>query len=210
MNCVFHAEAPNIAFCIRCGRALCSECARHVKGSVYCEPCLAEIVQGATPRSDASSIAETEFVPTNPGVAFALGLIPGVGAIYNAEFVKAGVHILIFGLLISLAGLPGASLFSLLAFGFFWYMPFEAYYTAKKRKLRQQGIELDSPIDRLHRQLGIDKQKELYGGVALVIAGALLLLSNFNVFRFNIGRLWPLLIIAGGIWLLRKRQEKSF
>jgi hypothetical protein len=32
MNCFYHAEAPNVAFCIHCGRALCNECIRNVKG----------------------------------------------------------------------------------------------------------------------------------------------------------------------------------
>src|SRR5690242_20208311 len=100
MNCANHAEAQNVAFCIRCGRALCNECIRMVKGSVYCETCLGELVTGKTVPTAAVS---TEPVPgTSPGVAFALGLIPGVGAIYNGEFVKAAIHILIFGSLITI------------------------------------------------------------------------------------------------------------
>jgi hypothetical protein len=110
--------------------------------------------------------APPDIVPSNPGAAFAVGMIPGVGAIYNGEFVKAAVHVLIFGLLITLSANTGAGLFGLMAFAFYWYMPFEAYYTAKKRKLKREGIELDSPIDRLHRQIGIDTDRHLYGGVA--------------------------------------------
>lgn len=207
MNCAFHADVQNTAFCIRCGRALCTECARDIRGSVYCEPCLADVVRGAPARTP---VGQVDMVPSNPGAAFALGMIPGVGAIYNGDFVKAAVHILIFGLLITLADNTGAGLFGLMAFGFYWYMPFESYYAAKKRKLKREGIELDSPIDRLHRQLGIDTDKQLYGGVALIVAGGLLLLSNFNVFRFGgLGRLWPLLIIGVGLWLLKKRQQKA-
>ena len=208
MNCAFHADVQNSAFCIRCGRALCAECTNSVRGSVYCEPCLAEVIEGTGAKTSRAP-KEVDMVPTNPGAAFALGMIPGVGAIYNGEFVKAAVHILIFGLLITLGDSVNGGLFPMLAFGFYWYMPFEAYYTAKKRKLRQEGIELDSPIDRLHRQLGIDKDKELYGGAALIVAGALLLLSNFNVLSIDLGRLWPLLIIGAGVWLLKKRREKA-
>ena len=61
----------------------------------------------------------------------------------------------------------------------------------------------------MHRQLGIDKDKELYGGVALIVAGAFLLLSNFNVLSIDLGRLWPLLIIGVGVWLLKRRREKA-
>ena len=213
MNCAVHAAVPNSAFCIRCGRPLCVDCTRNVQGSIYCEPCLAEVVEGAAARTGPGSNPppkpSADMVPAHPGAAFALGLIPGVGAIYNGEFLKAAIHVLIFGLLITLAEATGAELFGLMAFAFYWYMPFEAYYSAKKRKLKREGIELDSPIDRLHRQLGIEKDGDLYGGVSLIVAGGILLLTNFDVFRFEgLTRLWPLLVIGGGIWLLKKRQEK--
>ena len=37
----------------------------------------------------------------SPGLAFLLGFIPGVGAIYNGQYAKAFVHVIIFSLLIS-------------------------------------------------------------------------------------------------------------
>src|ERR1051326_1592329 len=134
MNCAYHPEAQNVAFCIRCGRPLCNECVRTVKGSIYCENCLGELVTGKSTASPSPAAAATEPVAGgSPGVAFALGLIPGVGAIYNGEFVKAAVHILIFGTLVSLSDATNAALFGLAVAGFYFYMPFEAYYTAKKR-----------------------------------------------------------------------------
>src|SRR5262245_56618735 len=143
MNCFYHAETPSAAFCIHCGRALCNDCIRNVRGSVYGEPCLADIVQGkATPSSSSTSASGTSasgagarketVAGKNPGSAFALGLIPAVGAIYNGEFVKAAFYILIFGTLVSRADATGAALFHLAAVAFYFYMPFEAYYSAKK------------------------------------------------------------------------------
>src|SRR5262249_27143719 len=166
MNCFYHAEAPSTAFCIHCGRALCNDCIRNVRGSVYCEPCLADIVQGkATPSSSSSAAgAKKETVAgKNPGAAFALGLIPAVGAIYNGEFVKAAFHILIFGTLVSLADATDAAIFVMAGFAFYFYMPFEAYYTSKKRMLGAQGIMLDTPIDRLQQQFGSIRDRELWG-----------------------------------------------
>src|SRR6476659_5277779 len=144
MNCAYHAEAQNVAFCTRCGKPICNECVRNVKGSAYCEGCLGELVSGKPSLPNAAP-GET-VVGTNPGAAFALGLIPGVGAIYNGEFVKAAVHILIFGTLVSLADATDAALFTMAAMGFYFYMPFEAFYTAKKRMLGAQGIILETPI----------------------------------------------------------------
>src|SRR5438105_15419413 len=145
MNCTYHAELPNVAFCIRCGHALCKDCVHDVRGSVYCEQCIADAVQGKTAN-------EETVVNTHPGAAFVLGLIPGVGAIYNGEFVKAAIHVLIFGTLASLADATDTALFGIAAAAFFFYMPFEAYYTAKKRKLGAEGITLETPIDRLQQQ----------------------------------------------------------
>src|SRR5207244_4177878 len=207
MNCFYHAEAPNIAFCIHCGRALCNECVRNVRGSVYCEPCLGELVEGkgATSSTSGAEPRKEMVAGSNPGAAFALGLIPGVGAIYNGEFVKAAVHILIFGTLVSLADATDAALFGLATAAFYFYMPFEAYYTAKKRKLGAEGIILETPIDRLQQQFGSMRDRELWGGIALVVIGGLYLLGNLDVFDLHrIARLWPAALVVIGVWLLKK------
>jgi TM2 domain-containing membrane protein YozV len=198
---------------------------RNVRGSIYCESCLAELVEGKAPPSASASAAganaqssasaagattKKELVAgTNPGAAFALGLIPGVGAIYNGEFVKAAVHILIFGTLVSFADATDTALFGLASAAFYFYMPFEAYYTAKKRMLGTQGVMLETPIDRLQQQFGTIKDRELWGGVALVVIGGLYLLGNLDVFDLHrVARLWPLALVVIGVWLLKKHQER--
>jgi hypothetical protein len=210
MTCAYHAEAQNVAFCIRCGKPICTECVRNVKGSVYCESCLAELVSGKTSAPNAAP-GETVF-GTNPGAAFALGLIPGVGAIYNGEFVKAAIHVLIFGTLVTIQGQLAFAdaLFGMLIFGFYMYMPFEAYYTAKKRRLRTQGIELETPIDRLQQQFSAVKERELWGGIALVVIGCVLLVGNLGLFSMVLlGRfLWPAILVGLGVWLLKRHQDK--
>ena len=68
--------------------------------------------------------------------AFMLGLIPGVGALYNGEYVKAGIHVLIFGVILILLNLTPRSLrsfFELLRFVFIAYMAFDARHTVQKR-----------------------------------------------------------------------------
>jgi len=76
----------------------------------------------------------------SPGLALFLGLFPGVGALYNAEYKKAAVQIVIFGVLVMLGdvldGYAIESLFSLLTFGFYAYMVFDSYHTAKLRSKR--------------------------------------------------------------------------
>lgn len=201
MNCAMHAEIQGEGVCSQCGHALCNECIRKVHASVYCEDCLAASLKMPAPGQ--------EFIGgDNPDAAFWLGLIPGVGAIYNGEYFKAAIHVLIFGILTSLD-------FFLFSLAFYCYMPFEAYYTAKKRKLAAQGVHVKTPIDRFHEQfeerVGRIKDKEFWGGVVLIVLGVLYLLNSFEVISFaRAVRFWPVVLIALGVWLLvRSREKKS-
>ena len=212
MNCAFHPDVENTAFCIRCGKPLCAQCVRQVQSSIYCENCLMEISNPPGGAEKTSSSAGATSQPggathyaggSSPEGAFFLGLIPGVGAIYNAEYFKAALHLLIFGTLVTIvdsAGHSGGPLFGLLAFGFYAYMPFEAYYTAKKRKLARDGINLITPFDQLNEQMGQFGGLELWGGIGLVLAGTLFLLDNFGVVSLEqIGQFWPALLILAGV-----------
>jgi serine/threonine protein kinase len=82
----------------------------------------------------------------SPKIAFLLGFIPGVGALYNAQFKKAAIHIVVFAALTALGRLldsdaPGFggfsravdSFVSYLTFGFYAYMVFDSYHTARSR-----------------------------------------------------------------------------
>jgi hypothetical protein len=212
MNCANHADTVSAAYCVRCGRALCDACVRDVRGSIYCENCLADVVGKEAPPSQAVRSGPVPESGVNPTAAFALGLIPGVGAIYNGEFFKAAIHVLIFGSLVQFASLRGmAPLFSLLAFAFYWYMPFEAYYTARKRVMKAQGIDLETPFDRLYERIDETEKKEFWGGVALIALGGLFLLDNFNILRIDwIARLfWPVVLIGVGLWLLKRHKERT-
>ncbi len=206
MTCANHAEVENSAFCIKCGKPLCAQCARQVQGSIYCEDCLAENVNARTEKRETRKAGGN-----SPEAAFILGLIPGVGAIYNAEFFKAAFHVLIFATLMTIADNardPAGVFLHLFAFGFWVYMPFEAYYTAKKRKLALEGIDLETPFDRVNEEMSRVKDKELWGGVVLVVIGALFLLDNFDIVRLSeIMRLWPALLILGGVFLIRRFKE---
>src|SRR5688572_21037698 len=213
MNCAFHADVENTSFCIRCGKPLCAQCVRQIQSSIYCPICLAE--NPGTTGESASANTTSRMGPmtqsaggSSPEAGFLLGLIPGVGAIYNGEYFKAALHLLIFGTLITLvnsAGRNGEELFGLLAFGFYAYMPFEAYYTAKKRKLARDGINLITPFDQLNEQFGQYGKMEFWGGIALVVAGTLFLLDNFEVISMEqIGRFWPVLLILAGVLFINR------
>jgi hypothetical protein len=77
----------------------------------------------------------------SPTIAGLLGLIPGVGAMYNGQFAKGIAHIVIFLVLDTLEKMAG--IFGLLVLGWECYMVFEAYHTAKAR---MEGMPLPDPF----------------------------------------------------------------
>jgi hypothetical protein len=143
MNCATHPDREATGFCRTCGKPLCAECTRNVRGILYCEPCLAAMVSVA-PAPAAGQVG----VP-NPGVAGALGLIPGLGAIYNGEYVKGLIHIAVFAGIIAILNAPTSdalqAFFGIGLACFIIYMPIEAYRTAKMKRALAYGAAYAAP-----------------------------------------------------------------
>ena len=68
----------------------------------------------------------------NPGLALVLGFIPGVGAMYNGQFAKGVVHIIIFAILTKVA--EHVDIFGIFVAGWIFYMIFDSYQTARARR----------------------------------------------------------------------------
>ncbi|HTB98347.1 MAG TPA: DUF5668 domain-containing protein [Terracidiphilus sp.] len=77
----------------------------------------------------------------NPAAAAVLGLIPGVGAMYNGQFFKGLIHVVIFAVIISITTHYG--LFGLFIPAWILYQAFEAYHTAMARR---DGLPLPDPL----------------------------------------------------------------
>lgn len=143
-------------------------------------------------------------VQTSPGLAFLLGLIPGVGAIYNGQYLKGLVHAGIFGMLVTLANHENP-LMGMIAAAFYAYMPFEAYHTAKKRQL---GFHIDEWSSLLPRTRYADRAP--IGPIVLIALGVLFLLDTLHVLELQeIGRFWPVLLILIGAYLLYARLTRA-
>ena len=205
MNCATHPEVASAGFCRTCGKALCEECKREVRGVIYCEECIAARLAGTAP-------AVAPPGAGNPVLAGMLGFIPGVGAMYNGQFVKGIVHVVLFAVL---AGLTDSGqyeeVWGLLLSFFIFYQVFDAYRTAKARLMGQPLPE--DPFG-LSRSLG--GPGEVAGGfshvptgaMVLIGLGGLFLLSNAGVFHWHwVGKLWPLILIALGIRIYMRRHS---
>ena len=149
MNCANHADVPAVAFCRTCGKPLCSSCVRDIRGVIYCEECLASQLSGAMPPPATAAMppgAPPVAAVGNPRLAALLGFIPGVGAMYNGEYAKGFVHVLIFATLIWMAAHVNG-IFGLGIAAFVIYMPIEAYQTARAR---QMGLPAPDPLGLNH------------------------------------------------------------
>jgi TM2 domain-containing membrane protein YozV len=161
----------------------------------------------------APAAASAQAVPdggASPGLAFLLGLIPGVGAIYNGQYVKGLIHVVVLGILISIVSSSEASgglepLFGMMIGVWVFYMAFEAYHTARKRQLGQQVDEFSSLVP-LHGQ----RSSFPVGPAVLIAVGLLFLLNNMEIVRFSqIIRYWPIALIALGVYMLYERMSSS-
>jgi len=77
----------------------------------------------------------------NPWVAGALGVIPGVGAMYNGQIFKGLIHVVIFAVLVSITDHYG--IFGIFIGAWVLYQVFEAYHTAVARR---DGQPLPDPL----------------------------------------------------------------
>jgi hypothetical protein len=92
-----------------------------------------------------------------------LGFIPGVGAMYNGQFVKAFAHVVIFVMLI-IAADNISGVFGVLIGFFVIYMAFEAYKTAEAKR---HGLPAPDPLG-LDKMFGIQDPQIHSAGAPMV------------------------------------------
>jgi hypothetical protein len=139
----------------------------------------------------------------SPALAFLLGFIPGVGAIYNGQYAKGLVHAVTFGLLItaiSSHSLHGFEpLLGILIAVFVFYMAIEAYHTARKRANGE-------PIEEFSSLIGTNDNGFPTGAVVLIGLGFLLLLNTLDLLSIDAAlRFWPAGLILIGVYMLYNR-----
>jgi hypothetical protein len=227
MKCAVHTDVDATGYCRNCGKAMCAACARPVRGVLYCEDCLAAITGQApapppaapyapppvaaspaspygyaTPAPSAMAMPVAQPVGrSSPAAAFILAFIfPGLGAIYNRQYNKGLIHIAIFASIILglTSDLDGGfkAMLAIFLGGFIFYTAFEAMQTAQAKN---RGEIPPDPLESWSKDRPI-------GAIILIALGVLFLLDNFHIFDFiRIGRLWPLILIAAGLYMFRNK-----
>ena len=207
------SDSRVVGYCRACGRALDENSVRTAQGTIFCEEHVPREAESA-PAAEASPYTApvSPAMPNldvSPGLAFGLGFIPGVGAIYNGQYAKGLVHAVIIGLIISIMdNAEGSGLDVLLAFmmiGFWLYMPFEAFHTAKRRQMGQPVEEFSSLIP-----IGRGASRIPVAPVVLIALGVVFLLNNLGILELRrLLRYWPVLLIALGVYMLGIRVSAA-
>jgi hypothetical protein len=217
-------EAPKIVgYCRACGKPLDEASVRNAHGTIYCEEHIPMQQQTVPPIPIPAPAPESAYaspytaaVPppgtnhdASPGLAFILGLIPGVGAIYNGQYAKGLVHVVIIGLIISVLSNDAARgfepLVGLMLGAFFFYMAFEAYHTARRRQL---GLVVDEFSSLFPMRGGANKFP--VAPILLIVLGVIFLLNNLDFFQVErLIRYWPVLLIGLGAYMLYLRTSSS-
>jgi hypothetical protein len=135
-----------------------------------------------------------------------LGLIPGVGAVYNGQYVKGLIHVVILGLLIAIVNDESISsnlqpLFGMMIAVWVFYMAFEAYHTAKKRQFGEPVDEFSSIVPRRGQP-----HRFPLAPTVLIAVGLIFLLHTLDILRISqMLRYWPIALIGLGVYMLYER-----
>ncbi len=187
--------------CHHCSRALCQSCDHRVKGHPYCQECIVTGIEGLRyPRYQASAHYQ-QAAPAHhksPVVATLFALVPGLGAAYNGQHVKALCHFVLPVSLWQLASLLNdfpAFAFTMGGGALYLFSLFDAWQTAQRARV---GADLAAEDARIKYWL----QNNLYAwGAYLLGIGALTALDQLAP-RF-VNRAWPLLFLIAVAYCLR-------
>jgi hypothetical protein len=229
MNCANHADASAVAYCRTCGKALCANCTRPVRGVIYCEDCLGSKMEGVPAGTSAGTAG---FVPggapagmtgsgaptgsgggPNPTVAGILaGFFPfGVGAVYTGQYAKGLAHLATFVLLIAGANASdhsrGEALGIICGFGIAFFYVYQIIDSVRTAKAIQMAQPIPDPFGLAATFTGgtkIETSNVPMGAIVLILLGVLFLLHTMGLTEFGLDRFWPLILMFLGGWLFAR------
>jgi TM2 domain-containing membrane protein YozV len=140
----------------------------------------------------------------SPALAGILSGLPGLGAIYNGQYAKGFLFILIFAGLISMADHAAGPFPGLLLAGFIFFAIIEAVQTAKsfnRQALLENETEKEPSVEK--ELLKIGPSGSIFWGIVLIVLGGIFLLGNFDIINYDrIWDFWPLVVIIVGLKLI--------
>jgi TM2 domain-containing membrane protein YozV len=202
MKCVFHPTNPASARCSACERPLCPACDHRIKGIPCCQDCI--VIGIETLRRSGGGLRIVHQEEKSPLIALLLGLVPGVGAAYNGQNIKALTHFLaVVGLwvLADIFGMPLEIAFGFGSAAFYFYSIYDAFQSAQRMR---RGEDLSGEEERL--KLFLQQHMNLFGAL-LISVGALAMLDFWIPHLLH--KLWPVLLIIAGGYLIYSYYRNS-
>lgn len=210
LYCSYHPGHRAMVHCAACRRPLCPSCDHRIRGFPYCQDCIVRgidmlrrprVTEAAAPRRPRQS----------PALALLCALIPGLGAVYNHQNVKAIIHFLMIIGLIELADVTGIALFGIGGGVFYLFSLVDAYRTAQAINAGLDPRDDDERLRELLRERVHVLAVVLIGLGVLFIASDLLKLFNIAL---SVRKLWPVIFVVIGLYLLyrhsRRRRSGDF
>ena len=217
MNCATHHDVAAVAFCRTCGKPLCANCTRDVRGVIYCESCLAARLEGTVPpQTTYQPIVDPgqggRVPPAGPNSALAgvlAGFFPfGVGAVYCGQYAKGLAHLVIFTLLVWGASTAHGGTEPIFGLGIAFFYVYQIIDAVRSARALQVGQPAPDPFG-LARTFGsgerVDTNKVPVAAFVLIGLGVLFLLHTLDVWEFSTELFVPIFLIALGGWLFARR-----
>ena len=228
MQCPTCLETTVTAFCRECGKGVCRECAKDYQGVPHCPECHERLSMTATsaevdlPAADLDTDVPKAAPPPpppprparprhanpdapHPGIAGVLGLVPGLGAVYNGQYVKGVLHALLFSMCIAIAaGTEIGPAFAPVVAILYLYMPIEAFRTAQAMRRGEKVDEMSGLVGAIFQP----KSGSPVGGIVITAIGVILLLFTLDIISVRaVAPFWPIIVIAVGVWQLYRAVQ---
>lgn len=202
MKCAYHPVNDASARCSTCERPLCPACDHRIKGFPYCQDCIVAGIETLRRSAAGGQRIHHSSEEKSALIAMLFGLIPGLGAAYNGQNIKALMHFIAvvgLGTLADIFGVPLEIAFGLGCAAFYFYTIYDAFRSSQRHR---RGEDLNVEDELL--KLVLQQRMNVFGGL-LISVGALAALNI--AFPNLINRFWPILLILAGIYFIWSYQR---
>lgn len=129
-------------------------------------------------------------------------IFPGTGALYNGDYWRGVIFIIIFAGLITMQTRSGVQPFAgLIIAGFYIFQIIDAIHGARMINLVAEGGGPTAVEPTLVQKT--EAPGSVFWGIILIALGIIFLLANFNIILYeSIFDFWPLFIIVIGLKLI--------
>jgi TM2 domain-containing membrane protein YozV len=204
MKCAYHPTKIASVRCSSCERQLCPACDHRIKGYPYCQDCIVAGIEMLRRSAPQLRGVKARAQGKSALIALILGLIPGLGAAYNGQNVKALVHFVATVGLWTIADTfhsPLGIFIALSGSALYFFSLYDAFASAKRHSA---GVDLEAEEERLRQFL---RERTLVWGSLLVGIGTLAILTRY--FPYQVHSLWPLLLVAAGIYIILRGYHRA-